>query len=316
MHQILALSGGGAKGLYALHLLAKIEEETGRPVADAFQTICGTSVGGLIAAGLAAGKTAEELIDQFQTHLPKIFKKKWFFHGLRNLIFSSAYSNDGLRNAIQATIGVDEAKSDFRDLRKTALLVSVDATNKVPLFLGSGDLRNLSPYSISIEEAILATSAAPTYFKPFQKEGVSFVDGGLIANAPEVVTLLLLQSSLGISMRDVRCLSIGASAMNRAAAPSVKQPKSKLGWVMSRQNGILDLIFAAHENFSVDIMEKVMGDRYTRINFEPSVNEYPLVRHLDFSRKKSRDAVENMAGRKWLELRDNGLFWSFFDQAN
>jgi patatin-like phospholipase/acyl hydrolase len=41
----------------------------------------------------------------------------------------------------------------------------------------------------------LATSAAPTYFPPHVAEGRTFVDGGLVANAPDLVLLTEFSSA-------------------------------------------------------------------------------------------------------------------------
>ncbi len=51
---ILSLSGGGFLGLYTVSVLAGLEEETGQPLARRFELLAGTSVGGIIALGLAA----------------------------------------------------------------------------------------------------------------------------------------------------------------------------------------------------------------------------------------------------------------------
>ena len=50
---ILALSGGGFRGLYTATVLRHIEESLGAPLANRFDLICGTSAGGLLALGLA-----------------------------------------------------------------------------------------------------------------------------------------------------------------------------------------------------------------------------------------------------------------------
>ena len=50
---ILSLSGGGYFGLFTITLLADLEEALGAPIARHFDLIAGTSVGGIIALGLA-----------------------------------------------------------------------------------------------------------------------------------------------------------------------------------------------------------------------------------------------------------------------
>ena len=55
--QVLALDGGGVRGIFAAALLAGLEEDIGRPVVEHFDLVVGTSTGGIIALGLGAGLT-------------------------------------------------------------------------------------------------------------------------------------------------------------------------------------------------------------------------------------------------------------------
>ena len=70
--RILALDGGGVRGVVALAFLKEIERtlaaQAGRPVrlCDHFDLIGGTSTGAIIAAGLALGHSVDELIDFYQ----------------------------------------------------------------------------------------------------------------------------------------------------------------------------------------------------------------------------------------------------------
>ena len=52
---ILALDGGGTRGVYSAQVLACIEQETGAPVREHFDLIAGTSTGSIIAGAAAVG---------------------------------------------------------------------------------------------------------------------------------------------------------------------------------------------------------------------------------------------------------------------
>jgi predicted acylesterase/phospholipase RssA len=73
---ILSVDGGGAKGYMTLHCLAKLEELTGQPSYEIFDMYAGTSTGSLIAAGLAVGLNARELIDIYKNRLPEVFEEE------------------------------------------------------------------------------------------------------------------------------------------------------------------------------------------------------------------------------------------------
>jgi patatin-like phospholipase/acyl hydrolase len=66
-HRMLALDGGGIRGLITLGILGQIEElihqKTGQKLCEYFDYIAGTSTGAIIAAGLSLGKTTAELVD-------------------------------------------------------------------------------------------------------------------------------------------------------------------------------------------------------------------------------------------------------------
>lgn len=74
--QILSLSGGGYLGLYTASVLAKLEEQSGRRIVDMFDLLAGTSIGGIIALGLAAGTSAAEIRDAFLENGEAIFGKR------------------------------------------------------------------------------------------------------------------------------------------------------------------------------------------------------------------------------------------------
>src|ERR1700730_7502960 len=68
--KLLAIDGGGIRGVLSLKILEKIEEfliqESNRAdyrLADYFDYVAGTSTGGIIAAGLAAGMSVKEILD-------------------------------------------------------------------------------------------------------------------------------------------------------------------------------------------------------------------------------------------------------------
>jgi patatin-like phospholipase/acyl hydrolase len=65
---MLSIDGGGAKGYMTLRCLAKLEEMTGQPAYEIFDCYAGTSTGSLIAAGLAVGLNAQQLIGIYKNN--------------------------------------------------------------------------------------------------------------------------------------------------------------------------------------------------------------------------------------------------------
>ena len=83
-HKILALDGGGIRGILTLEVLARMEEMlaeatgggAGFRLCDFFDYVGGTSTGAIIAAGIARGMSAKEFLDFYQKTLTAMFDKQ------------------------------------------------------------------------------------------------------------------------------------------------------------------------------------------------------------------------------------------------
>ena len=106
--RLLALDGGGIRGVMTLEILRKIEQDlataTGKGASfrlgDFFDYIGGTSTGAIIAAGLAMGKSVQELIDFYIEAGPLMFEKSSLIGRLR-----SFYQADPLRKKLNSVFG-------------------------------------------------------------------------------------------------------------------------------------------------------------------------------------------------------------------
>ncbi len=105
--RLLALDGGGIRGVMTLEILRKIEQDlataTGKGASfrlgDFFDYIGGTSTGAIIAAGLAMGKSVQELIDFYIEAGPLMFEKSSLIGRLR-----SFYQADPLRKKLNRRV--------------------------------------------------------------------------------------------------------------------------------------------------------------------------------------------------------------------
>jgi hypothetical protein len=80
--RILAIDGGGCRGAVAIAFVQKLEltlrEKHNNPnlvLSDYFDLIGGTSVGAIIAAGLALGQSADQVSETFKVMGPKLFRQ-------------------------------------------------------------------------------------------------------------------------------------------------------------------------------------------------------------------------------------------------
>ncbi len=293
--QILCLSGGGYRGLYTATLLEELERAAQKPLAEVFDLIAGTSIGGILAIGLAAGVPAKTLCESFEDSGGAIFPRFHRFKGhsifprLGIGMLRSRYNVDGLRATIEAVLTKAPDIEVLEDLKAKVLITSVDVTNNGPRLFGV-DARCLST---PLLEVALATSAAPTYF-PEHRFGTSiFVDGGLIANAPDVIALM--HSLQGEAAAQIQMLSIGT--VGGAGGEAARKP-SGLGWLI-RGKKLVDLTLAAQEKLSIDVTWNLLGGNYIRLDANPSTDQLRAI-GLDRTDKKASDTLKVLA-RKTAE---------------
>jgi uncharacterized protein len=216
-YRILSLDGGGIRGLYTAVLLDRLAQEV-PGFTDRADLLAGTSTGGILALGLAGGKTTAELIDLYKNNGTTIFSRT-VWHEIRDLgeIVGAKYDNQDLVDIIQTTFG-NRTLNDL--LPRHVLVPSFDLDSgitAVPRMWKPKFFHNyVGPQSDGpqkISDVALRTSAAPTYFPAYQ----GFVDGGVVANNPSMAALAQsIDAATGKQeLADLRILSIGTGLSPR-----------------------------------------------------------------------------------------------------
>jgi uncharacterized protein len=194
--RLLALDGGGIRGILTLEILAELERQLGARSRDPaafrlshfFDYIGGTSTGAIIAAGLARGMSARELMSFYISIGPEMFQKERLLHRLRNL-----YRSDPLADQLQATFGVATTLAP-EDLQCLLLVVTRNVTTDSPWPVSSmpaakynARARSNCNLKIPLWQLVRASTAAPIFFPPEVLEwdardpsqSFVFVDGGM-----------------------------------------------------------------------------------------------------------------------------------------
>ena len=271
---ILSLDGGGARGIYAAQILASIEKTSGSAVRDQFDLIAGTSTGSIIAGAAAAGIPLETMVNLFEGHSARIFKKRFFNRG----IFRSKYPSDPLREMVQRHLPA----VTMGGISTPLLITSSDiSTGGVHVFK-SRYLEELGePYvrdrDVPLQDAILASCAAPTYFDPVQVGRYLLADGGLWANNPSVLAVTEAISKFRRSIEQVHILSIGTGR-------AVNLYRRRRFWGIATGWGgtkLVSYFLDLQSQSSTNMARLILGDRYVRL--DPDIEDWDLddTEHLD-----------------------------------
>ena len=191
---VLTIDGGGIKGLRSLFIIKEIEDRMGMMSHEIFDLIAGTSTGGIIATMLALGYSADEVIELYMNHGPKIFEKKCCRFGW----FRPKYDDDYLNQVI----------SDYMMGRKlsdcqTELIVpayNIETRDKILFKTNRG-------FDYPLFDVVRATVSAQSYFKPHKIDGQRHIDGGNVINNPSMIAYVEYKKRW--SDRPLNMLSIG-----------------------------------------------------------------------------------------------------------
>ena len=206
--RVLAIDGGGLKGVFPASFLASVEEAIGSPVADSFDLIVGTSTGGIIALGLGLGLSARQVLDFYSEHGPRIFAGNRGLKGVRQLT-RAKYDPQPLRVALEGVFGTRR----LGDSRTRLVIPSFDLeTGVIHVYKTAHHQRFVTDYKIPVVEVAMATAAAPTYFPTFRSaSGVPLVDGGIWANNPAGAAAVEALGVLEWPRGSIQLLSIGCT---------------------------------------------------------------------------------------------------------
>jgi hypothetical protein len=239
--KLLALDGGGIRGILTLEVLLRIEQllatATGEGakfrLCDFFDYIGGTSTGAIIAAGLARGMSAGELLDFYRDTGPAMFDKAFILNRLKYL-----YKSEPLAKELQKTFG---AKTNLLpdNLKCLLLVVTRNVTTDSPWPISSNPLSKYNDCSrpdcnlrIPLWQLVRASTAAPVFFAPEvlqwdpndPTKTFKFVDGGLTPynNPAFLLSRMATQAPYKLNWktgeRNLLLISVGTGAAPRLDA--------------------------------------------------------------------------------------------------
>jgi patatin-like phospholipase/acyl hydrolase len=260
--RVLAIDGGGIRGLIPALVLAEVERRAGRPVFELFDLLAGTSTGGILACALCAPEPlpARELVALYEEEGPEIFDRSvWQRIRSAEGLLDEKYDGAALDRALTRFLSdkrLSEAKPDL-------IVPAYDTAAPGPYFFKSGKARESPEDDFPLSVVARATSAAPTYFEPLEVGERSLVDGGVFAVNPAMSAFAeVLRHRPGA---EVVLLSLGTGERTRRRPFDQVKDWGLAEWARP----ILDVVFDGSSDAVDYQLRHALGDgRYWRLQVE------------------------------------------------
>jgi len=305
--RVISLDGGGIRGVLTAVLLDRLS--AGYPpllkdTAGTMTMFAGTSTGGILALGLAAGLTPSQLRDFYVTNGKTIFDSSWE-HNLVELdgLAGAKYDNENLKRILRDIFGGKKLK----DLNPRVLVPSFKLDNQEadpakrtwsPKFFHNFPGSDNDGESL-VADVAMATSAAPTYFPSYNE----YIDGGVIANNPSMAAIAQVldernQPGDRGTLNEIKLLSVGTGlSLQYIAGKNLDWGDAQ--WIRPILNILMDGSVGVADFES----NRLLGERYHRLEpIFPAGQSFALddvgrmVDLIDFAR-----SVDLTGTLTWLE---------------
>ena len=236
--RVLVMDGGGSKGLFTLEVLRYIEIACGRPIRECFDLIVGTSIGAFIAACIVAGKSIDQMEEQFNRLVTSIANAHPTVRSmLTRLIWGHVLDAGSMEEILRELFG-ETTMADLPEFPHVLLLAG-DAREFIPhpfLIRNRPVPADRSPFASSttmrMVDAVRAASAAPTVYPAHVVDGIPLVDAAILANNPVLFAL----AEANLLSTEVDCIvSIGTGVETRVAHPSPHRGLLEWMWTAVRR---------------------------------------------------------------------------------
>ncbi len=305
-YRIVALDGGGIRGLITLGWLERVTERHPEwlPSAD---LLAGTSKGGILSLALAAGVSISDLRDFYLKRGPIIFGDS-LWDDIKDVgnWNGAEYSAEPLKAVLQDVFG-DRTLGDL----KQRVVVPVfdldnDATDPQQRQWKPKIIHNFPGSDNDADwpcwKAALYTSLAPTFFPAVD----GYIDGGVFANSPGMIALGQTQDTRNIEVApSLDCICLLALGTGRSLN-RIEEANPDWG-VRQWARPLLQLMFQADMDTVDYQLKQFLRERYHRMDVVfPEGTRIPMdaVDQMDeldvFSHSASLDAVYDWMAQHWL----------------
>jgi patatin-like phospholipase/acyl hydrolase len=181
MVNALSINGGGIRGILPCSVLASLEQQTGKLTREIFSYVAGTSTGALLAAGIAGGIPASELLAVYTKRSKEVFTPTGLVANAKRVVDGYMYDPANLQKVLASIFG-SAAAWKINDC-PIGICIAATAVNGHDWFFVRDGVRNArTTGTMKLIDAAVASACAPTYFDrwPLTVDGqaLAFFDGG------------------------------------------------------------------------------------------------------------------------------------------
>jgi patatin-like phospholipase/acyl hydrolase len=245
--KILAVDGGGIRGLIPALVLAEIEKRTGRPIWSLFDLVAGTSTGAIIACALTrpSPMPADQVAAIYENEGPRIFDASLLkkFTSLGGVV-DERYDARELVKSLHRHLGDTRLGEAVTGI----LVTAYDLEARQALVLRRED-------DVSMADAAHASSAAPTYFEPVRLGARTLIDGGVFAINPAMLAYAEANGSIDV------LASLGTGEHTRRLPYEEVKNWGQIEWAQP----IIDVVFDGSADVVDDVLRRLIDERYVRL---------------------------------------------------
>lgn len=309
-YNVLALDGGGIRGVVPARVLEELERRLGYPLAEAFDLVAGTSTGGIIALGLTKPNgnghpeySAADMLGLYMEEGHKIFPHSIelevkTLHGLVHARYPA--------EPLEELLGQRFGETMLSEALTEVVIPSYDLSAPGPFFFKREYAQsNEHNWDVSMAKVARATSAAPTYFAPavlppFEQDGRehALVDGGTFANNPAISAYAdALRKAGGDAKFLVVSIGTGRPPQTLGSGPIPVPAAQAHGWGLEQwARPILEVVLDGAAKAVEYELEQIAGAAGDRLECYRLQSPLPTASHaMDDASDDNRRALLNDA---------------------
>lgn len=296
-YNIFTIDGGGMKGLISAIVIEEIEKEIQKhfnnkniKISDCFDMIAGTSTGAILAAMYLVpdekgrpkyrAKDATKLYlergkDIFSRNVGQCIKTSFGLTG-------SKYSCQALYNILGEYLG----NIKISDVLKPCLITAYDITSGTAFFFDTYSAKKNMNKNYYLKDAVLASTAAPTFFPPVKVVSIGnttrcLIDGGVCCNNPSVCAFTEALKNPGISSpKEISICSVGNVGNDQTYLCDSSMKWGLLGWVKPAINIMMDARKQI-EDYELMMLYDSLSSSNNYLRLEKKENAFVKIKPMD-----------------------------------